>query len=66
MYYAYSQRTIFNTVTMDLRAVTDDYMFSEQAVITFKYMINNINDRPFYLDAILHLTLLILPLQAIS
>jgi hypothetical protein len=65
MYYAYSQRTIFNTVTMDFPACYD-YMFSEQAVITFKYMINRGRCGLFIWIAILHLTQLILPLQAIS
>lgn len=51
MYYAYSQRTIFNTVTMDFPGlVTGDYMFTDASITTFKYMVNNINDRPFLYD----------------
>ncbi|HFP9328082.1 TPA: TadE/TadG family type IV pilus assembly protein [Raoultella planticola] len=51
MYYAYTQRTIFNTVTMDFDGlVADDFMFSDQAVTTFKYMVNTIANRPFYFD----------------
>ncbi|HHG8774038.1 TPA: TadE/TadG family type IV pilus assembly protein [Raoultella planticola] len=51
MYYAYSQRTIFNTVTMDFDGlVADGYMFSEQSVTTFEYVVNIINNRPFLYD----------------
>ncbi|MEX0564188.1 hypothetical protein EC841_101400 [Raoultella ornithinolytica] len=51
MHYAYSQRTIFNTVTMDFEGLlADGYMFSEQSVTTFEYVVNTINNRPFLYD----------------
>ncbi|QFG76618.1 hypothetical protein DMB90_08760 [Raoultella planticola] len=66
MYYAYTQRTIFNTVTMDFDGlVADDFMFSDQAVTTFKYMVNTIANRPFILTAIQHLVVLVQLLRAI-
>lgn len=51
MYYGTNAKTIFNALTMDFDGLlVDGFMFSEQSVVTYNYMINNVSEQPFYFD----------------